>query len=88
MGPITAFTLVSVLQERLIRSIASGRGVLVTSYSTMVIHQDTLLEHDWHYVVLDEGHKIRNPDAQATVVMKQVGLSQLPGFCVCNFRKI
>ena len=62
----------NLLQERLIRSIVLGHGVLVTSFSTMVIQQDNLLEHDWHYVILDEGHKIRNPDAQVTLAAKQV----------------
>ena len=62
----------NLLQERLRRSIVLGHGVLVTSFSTMVIQQDNLLEHDWHYVILDEGHKIRNPDAQVTLAAKQV----------------
>ena len=26
---------------------------------------------DWDYVVLDEGHKIRNPDAEVTIAVKQ-----------------
>ena len=60
-------------QRRLIGEIALGGGVLVTSYSHVVGKLDTLLQHDWHYVVLDEGHKIRNPDAQATLAVKQVG---------------
>ena len=62
----------NLLQERLIRSIVLGHGVLVTSFFTMLIQQDNLLEHDWHYVILDEGHKIRNPDAQVTLAAKQV----------------
>ena len=59
-------------QGELVRKIIKCNGVLVTSYTTLVIHQDALLPYDWHYVVLDEGHKIRNPDAQATLVCKQV----------------
>lgn len=35
------------------------------------MYLDDLLRHDWHYVILDEGHKIRNPDAQATLAAKQ-----------------
>ena len=61
----------NLLQETLIKSIALGHGVLVTSFSTMVIQQDSLLEYDWHYIILDEGHKIRNPDAQVTLAAKQ-----------------
>lgn len=39
-------------------------SILVTSYVGAVQHQEALLARDWHYVILDEGHKIRNPDAQ------------------------
>ena len=67
-----------VFQRRLIGEIALGGGVLVTSYSHVVGQLDTLLQHDWHYVVLDEGHKIRNPDAQATLAVKQVSLFVIP----------
>jgi DNA excision repair protein ERCC-6 len=28
------------------------------------------LSRNWHYVILDEGHKIRNPDAKITIVAK------------------
>ena len=29
-------------------------------------------KYDWHYVILDEGHKIRNPEAQVTFACKMV----------------
>ncbi|XP_062591329.1 DNA excision repair protein ERCC-6-like [Saccostrea cucullata] len=58
-------------EEELIWSIVKDKGVLITSFSTLVIHQDKILPYDWHYVVLDEGHKIRNPDAQVTQACKQ-----------------
>jgi DNA excision repair protein ERCC-6 len=41
--------------------------ILVTSYVGAVQHQVALLAKDWHYVILDEGHKIRNPDAQVRI---------------------
>lgn len=34
--------------------------------------QDTLQRYDWHYIILDEGHKIRNPNARVTIACKQV----------------
>jgi DNA excision repair protein ERCC-6 len=46
-------------------------GILVTAYSTVVLRQELLLEYEWHYIILDEGHKIRNPDAQVTIACKQ-----------------
>ena len=57
------------------RHIVKNSGILVTSYNTLVLQQEIILAYNWHYVVLDEGHKIRNPDVQATLVAKQVGAS-------------
>ena len=50
----------------------NDRGVIVTSYSNLRIHQDELLRYKWDYLILDEGHKIRNPDAEITLACKQV----------------
>lgn len=57
-------------RNRLIRSVASSSGVLITSYNAVVSHKDALLEQDFQYIILDEGHKIRNPDAQITLTAK------------------
>nr|CAB3243327.1 DNA excision repair protein ERCC-6 [Phallusia mammillata] len=54
----------------LIHNIALSRGVLITSYERMRISLDALLTQNWHYVVLDEGHKIRNPEAAITHAVK------------------
>ena len=51
---------------------AAGSGVLITTYASIRIYHDMLLRHKWDYVVLDEGHKIRNPDAGITLTCKQV----------------
>ncbi|KAM5236495.1 DNA excision repair protein ERCC-6 [Ctenodactylus gundi] len=56
---------------RLIRDIARCHGVLITSYSYIRLMQDDISRHDWHYVILDEGHKIRNPNAAVTLACKQ-----------------
>ena len=58
-------------RDALIKSINSSNGVLITSYSGVAQFSERLLGLDWDYVILDEGHKIRNPDAQATLVVKQ-----------------
>lgn len=63
------------LQENLIPEIAAGHGILITSYSAVRNLQDILQRYDWHYVILDEGHKIRNPNAGVTVACKQVSLT-------------
>ncbi|XP_074093640.1 DNA excision repair protein ERCC-6 isoform X2 [Cotesia typhae] len=54
----------------LLESLKTG-GVLLTSYSGVLNHADLLVPFKWHYVVLDEGHKIRNPQAKVTKVVKK-----------------
>lgn len=49
--------------------------MLVTSYSGLRQHQERLLAQRFDYVILDEGHKIRNPDAEITLACKQVKLT-------------
>jgi DNA excision repair protein ERCC-6 len=51
-------------RKSLIQQMNSVGCILVTSYVGAVQHQEALLARDWHYVILDEGHKIRNPDTQ------------------------
>ncbi|KAM8852201.1 DNA excision repair protein ERCC-6 isoform 1-T1 [Synchiropus picturatus] len=58
-------------KEKLIPQIAACHGILITSYSAVRNLQDTLQRYDWHYVILDEGHKIRNPNAGVTTACKQ-----------------
>ena len=47
-------------------------GILVTSYEQMRIQRELLLGVRWGCAILDEGHKIRNPDAEVTLVAKQL----------------
>ncbi|XP_007936801.1 DNA excision repair protein ERCC-6 [Orycteropus afer afer] len=58
-------------KETLIRDIAHCHGILITSYSYIRLMRDDISRHDWHYVILDEGHKIRNPNAAITLACKQ-----------------
>ncbi|KAL9956256.1 hypothetical protein ACROYT_G037709 [Oculina patagonica] len=58
-------------RQELIKKICSENGVLVTSYSGLRQHQERLLAQRFDYVILDEGHKIRNPDAEITLACKQ-----------------
>ncbi|KAI8388380.1 SNF2 family N-terminal domain-containing protein [Radiomyces spectabilis] len=46
-------------------------GILITTYSGVQTYREILLKHRWGYVVLDEGHKIRNPDSETTLACKQ-----------------
>ncbi|XP_072745753.1 DNA excision repair protein ERCC-6 [Anoplolepis gracilipes] len=56
--------------ESLIESLQTG-GILVTSYNGVLKHKDLLVSSQWHYVILDEGHKIRNPQAKVSRAVKQ-----------------
>ncbi|CAN9499846.1 unnamed protein product [Ophioblennius macclurei] len=58
-------------KEKLVPEIASCHGILITSYSAVRNMQDVLQRYDWHYIILDEGHKIRNPNAGVTTASKQ-----------------
>ncbi|KAJ8014047.1 hypothetical protein DPEC_G00036190 [Dallia pectoralis] len=59
-------------KEKLISEITACHGILITSYSAVRMMQEALQRYDgWHYVILDEGHKIRNPNAGVTTACKQ-----------------
>ena len=46
--------------------------VIVTTYEGLRVYRADLLPVKWSYAVLDEGHKIRNPDADITITAKQL----------------
>jgi DNA excision repair protein ERCC-6 len=50
-----------------------GTGyVVVTTYESIRRSSDIWTGHDWSYVVMDEGQKIRNPDADVTIACKRM----------------
>lgn len=57
-------------RSKLISQTFQSNGILITTYSGLLIYTHELLAKNWHYVILDEGHKIRNPDAKVTLVTK------------------
>ena len=59
-------------RSTLVRFINASCGILVMSYQAVTANVELLSSLNWHYVVLDEGHKIKNPDAQATLAVKQL----------------
>ncbi|KAI4971071.1 hypothetical protein ZWY2020_001985 [Hordeum vulgare] len=54
------------------RVVNSGSGLLLTTYEQLSIIREKLLDIEWGYVVLDEGRRIRNPNAEVTLVCKQL----------------
>ncbi|TRY63996.1 hypothetical protein TCAL_00795 [Tigriopus californicus] len=57
-------------RQSLIRSVVASKGVLITSFNGVVAFNDALVQGNFDYVILDEGHKIRNPDAKITLTVK------------------
>eukprot|EP01125_Pyxidicula_operculata_P004796 TRINITY_DN1788_c5_g1_i1.p1 TRINITY_DN1788_c5_g1~~TRINITY_DN1788_c5_g1_i1.p1 ORF type:complete len:913 (-),score=231.73 TRINITY_DN1788_c5_g1_i1:191-2668(-) len=49
----------------------SKHDVLVTTYEQIRIHHQMLKRMPWEYIFCDEGHKLRNPDANITILCKQ-----------------
>ncbi|XP_028171235.1 DNA excision repair protein ERCC-6-like [Ostrinia furnacalis] len=57
--------------NKLIRDIHHSHGILLITYAGVVKYSKDLLGHKWHYIILDEGHKIRNPDTQVSKHVKK-----------------
>ncbi|KAF9918624.1 hypothetical protein FBU30_000124 [Linnemannia zychae] len=57
--------------DDLVERICANGHVIVTTYAGLRIHSSRLLRQTWSYIVLDEGHNIRNPDADITLRCKQ-----------------
>ncbi|KAM3444246.1 hypothetical protein MY4824_000135 [Beauveria thailandica] len=58
--------------RRIIRAVVDKGHVLVTTYTGLQTYAEELLRVEWEYAVLDEGHKIRNPNAEITVTCKEL----------------
>ncbi|KAK1266905.1 Chromatin structure-remodeling complex protein SYD [Acorus gramineus] len=54
------------------RVLSSESGLLITTYEQLRILGEKLLDTEWGYAILDEGHRIRNPNADVTLVCKQL----------------
>ncbi|SCV05005.1 LANO_0G16402g1_1 [Lachancea nothofagi CBS 11611] len=59
-------------RDTLINKVITDGHVLITTYVGLRVHSDKLLNVRWSYAVLDEGHKIRNPDADISLTCKQL----------------
>ncbi|KAI1824834.1 SNF2 family N-terminal domain-containing protein [Xylaria intraflava] len=58
--------------KRIIDRVVQQGHVLVTTYASVQVYGDMLATIDWGYAVLDEGHKIRNPNAAVTIACKEL----------------
>ncbi|SCW02676.1 LAFE_0F11870g1_1 [Lachancea fermentati] len=62
----------SMARDRLLSKVITDGHVLITTYVGLRLHSDKLLKTNWSYAVLDEGHKIRNPDSDISLTCKQL----------------
>jgi len=58
--------------QRIVNRVVKHGHVLVTTYAGLMTYSDALIEVDWEYAVLDEGHKIRNPNTAITIYAKEL----------------
>lgn len=58
--------------QSLVDKVVTDGHVVITTYVGLRVHRDILLNVDWGYAILDEGHKIRNPDADISLTCKKL----------------
>ncbi|KAJ5788374.1 hypothetical protein N7457_003364 [Penicillium paradoxum] len=58
--------------KKIIKRVTEEGHVLVTTYSGLQSYADALVDVEWSCAILDEGHKIRNPDAGITFSCKEL----------------
>ncbi|XP_049868767.1 DNA excision repair protein ERCC-6-like [Pectinophora gossypiella] len=57
--------------NKLIRELHDSHGILLITYAGIVRYSADLMARKWHYLILDEGHKIRNPETQVSKFVKK-----------------
>lgn len=58
--------------SKLIANINKNKGIIITTYAGILKYKGHFCEYNWQYLILDEGHKIRNPKAKIAVAVKQI----------------
>ncbi|KAL2136355.1 hypothetical protein VTI74DRAFT_4187 [Chaetomium olivicolor] len=62
----------STAAKRIVDRVVEHGHVLVTTYAGLQTYGDVLIPVNWGYAVLDEGHKIRNPNTAITIYCKEL----------------
>ena len=55
-----------------LEEVKRNKTVIITSYGTLQAYSSEFMNVDFQVAFLDEGHKIRNPDSNITLVSKQL----------------
>ena len=58
--------------HEIVNKIMDKGHVLITTYVGLRIYSKFILDRQWGYCILDEGHKIRNPNLDISLLCKQV----------------
>jgi DNA excision repair protein ERCC-6 len=58
--------------KKIVDRVVKHGHVLVTTYAGLQTYGDVLIPVEWGYAVLDEGHKIRNPNTAITISCKEL----------------
>jgi DNA excision repair protein ERCC-6 len=58
--------------KRVVDRVIQQGHVLVTTYAGLQTYSDLIIPVKWGYAVLDEGHKIRNPNTAITIHCKEL----------------
>ncbi|KAK1749372.1 SNF2 family N-terminal domain-containing protein [Echria macrotheca] len=61
--------------KKIVDRVVKQGHVLVTTYAGLQTYGDVLIPVNWGYAVLDEGHKIRNPNTAITIYCKELKTS-------------
>ncbi|CAG9764816.1 unnamed protein product [Ceutorhynchus assimilis] len=59
-------------KSKLINAANKNKSIIITSYAGILKYKGNICEYHWQYLILDEGHKIRNPSSQVTVAVKEI----------------
>ncbi|KAG4302155.1 hypothetical protein PCK1_001427 [Pneumocystis canis] len=67
------FKLIAVKRiKKIVDKIKTLGHVLIITYSGLRIYKEFIFPNEWAYCILDEGHKIRNPDSDISFICKQI----------------
>ncbi|OAA78116.1 hypothetical protein LEL_04939 [Akanthomyces lecanii RCEF 1005] len=59
-------------ERKLLKSKLGNTDIVITSYDVCRNDSEVLEKHSWNYVVLDEGHLIKNPKAKISQAVKRL----------------
>lgn len=51
--------------------LTKSNGIIITGYTGLLKYKEIFKNFRWHYLILDEGHKIKNSEAKVTLAAKE-----------------